>query len=125
MAEKPFGYRLEYATSSRSKCKGPEPCQGSPIENGQFRVGSLVDFRGATSFAWRHWGCTTPKTSESMRGYFGEPSELGGYEDLKPEDQAKVVKAWQEGKIDPADVPESARKPAAAEDEDEEVGELR
>lgn len=54
-----------------------------------------------------------------MQKFFGEPSESDGYGDLKPEDQAEVVKAWQEGKIDPADVPESARKPAAAEDEDE------
>jgi hypothetical protein len=59
-----------------------------------------------------------------MKKSLDEPSELDGYDELKPEDQAKIVKAWQEGKVDPADVPESARKPEAG-DEDEEGGEKR
>lgn len=58
-----------------------------------------------------------------MKKSFDEPSELDGYDELRPEDQAKIVKAWQEGKVDPADIPESARKPAAAGDEGEEDGE--
>ena len=54
-----------------------------------------------------------------MKKSFDEPSELDGYDDLKPEDQAKIFKAWQEGKVDPADIPETAKKPAAG-DEDQE-----
>ena len=57
-----------------------------------------------------------------MKKLLKEPSELDGYDELKPEDQAKIIKAWQEGKVD---VPESARKHAAAGDEDEGDEELR
>ena len=60
-----------------------------------------------------------------MKKLLDDPSELDGYDELKPEDQAKIIKAWQEGKVDPADVPESARKHAAAGDEDEGDEELR
>ena len=60
-----------------------------------------------------------------MKKSLDDPSKLDGYDELKPEDQAKIIKAWQEGKVDPADVPESARKPAVAGDEDEGDEELR
>ena len=52
-----------------------------------------------------------------MKKNFEEGSELDGYGDLRPEDQAKIIKAWQDGRIPDEDIPESARKPA---DEDEE-----
>ena len=60
-----------------------------------------------------------------MKKSLDEPSELDGYDELKPEDQAKIIKAWQEGKVDSADIPETARKPAAAGDENEGDEELR
>ena len=47
-----------------------------------------------------------------MKNLLEESSELDGYEDLRPEDQAKVVKAWQEGHVAEEDIPESARKAA-------------
>jgi hypothetical protein len=47
-----------------------------------------------------------------MKKQFGEASELDGYDDLIPEDQAKVIKAWQDGQVADEDVPDSARKPA-------------
>ena len=53
-----------------------------------------------------------------MKKTFGEGSELDGYEDLRPEDQAKIIKAWQDGHVADEDIPESARKPA---DEDGEA----
>ena len=51
-----------------------------------------------------------------MKKTFGEGSELDGYDELRPEDQAKVIKAWQEGHVADEDIPESARKPADDED---------
>jgi hypothetical protein len=61
-----------------------------------------------------------------MKKSLNDPSKLDGYDLLKPEDQAKIIKAWQEGKVDPADVPESARKPPAGdEDEEDEVKAMR
>ncbi|KAF8886158.1 hypothetical protein BD779DRAFT_1407656, partial [Infundibulicybe gibba] len=117
MAEKPSGYRLEYASSARAKCKGPKPCAGTPIEKGQLRLGSVVDFRGNTSFAWRHWGCTTKKIIENLKKSFEEPSELDGFDDLSAEDRAKIVEAWQTGAVADADIPDSARKPQEDDDD--------
>jgi len=107
---KKSGYRLEYASSARAKCKGPKPCAGTAIGKGELRVGSLVDFKGNTSFSWRHWGCTTNKIIENMKKNFEDASELDGYEDLRPEDQEKVNKAWEDGQVADEDIPESARK---------------
>jgi len=106
---KKSGYRLEYASSARAKCKGPKPCAGTAIGKGELRVGSLVDFKGNTSFSWRHWGCTTNKIIENMKKNFEDASELDGYEDLRPEDQEKVNKAWEDGQVADEDIPESAR----------------
>ncbi|PCH44734.1 zf-PARP-domain-containing protein [Wolfiporia cocos MD-104 SS10] len=117
---KKSGYRLEYSPSARSKCTGPKPCKGTALGKGELRVGSLVDFRGNTSFQWRHWGCVTPKIIENMKKSFEEADELDGFEELKAEDQEKVRKAWEDGKVADEDVPESARKPEGEEEDDEE-----
>lgn len=77
-----------------------------------------VDFRGNTSFAWRHWGCVTPRIIENMKKNFDSATELDGFDELPAEDQAKVEKAWEEGHVADEDIPDSARKP-----EDEEDGE--
>ena len=47
-----------------------------------------------------------------MKQLFEEASELDGYEALTPEDQARVIKAYQEGHVADEDIPESARKSA-------------
>ncbi|KAG2353537.1 hypothetical protein BDR07DRAFT_702010 [Suillus spraguei] len=116
---KKSGYRLEYATSARSKCKGPKPCAGSPITKGELRVGSVVDFRGNTSYAWRHWGCTTAKIISNMKSQFESADELDGFDDLKDEDKERLRKAWEEGKVADEDIPETARKAPGEEAEDE------
>lgn len=54
----------------------------------------------------------TPKIIANVKKSFEEASELDGYEALKPEDQARVIKAYQEGHVADEDIPESARKPA-------------
>jgi hypothetical protein len=48
-----------------------------------------------------------------------EASDLDGYEDIGEENQAKIIKAWQEGHVAEEDIPESARK-KPADDEDAE-----
>ena len=57
-----------------------------------------------------------------MKKRFQEGSELDGYDNLRPEDQAKIIKAWQDGRIPDEDIPEGARKPARADgsEDDEE-----
>lgn len=52
---------------------------------------------GNSAFQWRHWGCTTAKQFENMKGSFDEAEELDGFEDLKPEDQERVKKAFEVG----------------------------
>lgn len=55
-----------------------------------------------------------------MKKTISEGSELDGYEGLRPEDQAKVIKAWQEGHVADEDIPETARKPVGEDGEEEE-----
>lgn len=118
---KKSGYRLEYASSNRAKCKGPKPCQGTAIAKGELKFGSLVDFKGNTSFAWRHWGCVTEKILTNAKNSFEEADELDGFEELNEDDQEKIRKAWEEGHVAEEDVPESAKK--AAGDDEESDGE--
>lgn len=66
--------------------------------------------------AWRHWGCVTRKILENAKKQFEEASELDGYEELTPQDQAKITLAWVDGEVADADIPDSARKPEAEED---------
>ena len=54
-----------------------------------------------------------------MKKSIEEAEELDGFEDLEASDQDKVRKAWEEGHVADEDIPESARKPTDAEDEDE------
>ncbi|KIJ65666.1 hypothetical protein HYDPIDRAFT_88670 [Hydnomerulius pinastri MD-312] len=115
---KKSGYRLEYASSARAKCKGPKPCSGTTIPKGALRVGSIVDFRGNTSYAWRHWGCTTPKILSNMKAQFSSADDLDGFEDLNDEDKDRVRHAFDEGKVADEDIPETARK-ADGDDEEE------
>jgi len=103
------GYRLEYASSGRAKCKGPKPCSGTAIGKGELRFGSQVDFRGNVSFAWRHWGCVTPAIITNMKQSFEDADELDGFDDLKDKDKERIRKAWEEGKVADEDIPESAR----------------
>ncbi|KXN91805.1 PARP-type zinc finger-containing protein C2A9.07c [Leucoagaricus sp. SymC.cos] len=115
MSEKTTGYRLEYASSNRAKCKGPKPCSGTTINKGDLRFGTLVEVRGNQSFAWRHWGCVTPKLIENIKKNFSEASELDGFEDLNDDDKAKVLKAYEDGHVADEDIPDSARKPEGEE----------
>ncbi|KAI0765256.1 poly polymerase and DNA-ligase Zn-finger region-domain-containing protein [Fomes fomentarius] len=116
---KKSGYRLEYASSGRAKCTGPKPCKGTPIGKGELRFGSLIDFQGKTSFQWRHWGCVTTRIINNMKNNFNEADELDGFDDLNDEDQKRVEKAWEDGRVAPEDVPETAKK-GDGEEEDEE-----
>ena len=55
-----------------------------------------------------------------MRNSFNDPSELDGYDELKPQDKERVNKAWEDGHVADEDIPESAKKPAGeVSDEDD------
>ncbi|RXW17298.1 hypothetical protein EST38_g8556 [Candolleomyces aberdarensis] len=65
------GYRVGYAPTSRGFCKGPKPCAGTKVEKGSFRLGSLVEFQGKSSFAARE----KARRTHDETGDEGEPSE--------------------------------------------------
>lgn len=102
-------YCIEYARSSRSKCKGLKPCKGTPINEGDLRFGTWVEFRANHTVVWRHWGCVTPKLLENLKKTISEPSQLEGYNNLRESDRTKIVKAWEDGRVAEDDIPESAK----------------
>ena len=71
--------------------------------------------------AWRHWGCTTRKILENMKESLGEAEELDGFEDLNDEDKARIKKAWEEGHVDPSDVPDTQDAMIAMTEEEEKL----
>ncbi|KAJ6516270.1 hypothetical protein C8R45DRAFT_238590 [Mycena sanguinolenta] len=99
------GYRLEYAISGRFGCKGDRPCKGTLIPKGSLRFGSTVDFQGNTCFAWRHWGCVTPRVLEKVKKVHDEAADLDGFDELSREDQARITRAWENGHVDYEDIP--------------------
>jgi NADH:ubiquinone oxidoreductase subunit len=62
----------------------------------------------------------TPKILSNIKNSAENPSDLDGYEELNPEDKEKVNKAWEEGKVAPEDIPESAKKPQGDDEEGDE-----
>ncbi|EFP89054.1 uncharacterized protein PGTG_14895 [Puccinia graminis f. sp. tritici CRL 75-36-700-3] len=103
------GYRVEYASSGRAKCNGRKPCFGTAIPKGQLRFGTWVTLHEKGSFKWRHWGCLTSSVLKNVSTELEDKiEELDGFEDLQPTDQEKIKKAFQDGHIDPSDLPPSA-----------------
>ncbi|KAK7684965.1 hypothetical protein QCA50_011800 [Cerrena zonata] len=118
--ERKGGYRLDYATNNRSGCKGPKPCAGTKIVKGELRLAALVDFRGNTSWAYRHWGCVTPKVISNMKEIFDNAADLDGFDELEEADQEKITKAWEDGDDDEEEGGKKKGKKAAAKKEKKE-----
>jgi hypothetical protein len=55
----------------------------------------------------------------NLKSEFEKAEELDGYEELEPQDQAKLDTAWETGHVADEDIPDSARKPDEDGDEDE------
>ncbi|GLB44556.1 hypothetical protein LshimejAT787_1701830 [Lyophyllum shimeji] len=106
------GFRIEYATNV-AQCQGPRPCNRTDISTGDLRIGHLIGNQ-RRRFSWRHWGCVLPQHIEKLKkAGVKNASELGGYEDLRPEDKLRVDEAWQKGEIAEEDIREVHRKPPA------------
>lgn len=110
----PPKHSIDYSRSTRSVCKGPAPCNGSPIPVGSLRYGQLVPGEYGETVAWRHWGCVNPDILRSIA--LVDQSAIIGFSKLRPEDQAKVRQAIVDQRVDPADVPLTAKvaTPSAA-----------
>lgn len=101
------GHAIDYSKSSLSVCKGPSPCSGSPIAVGSLRYGELVPGEFGEIVIWRHWGCVTPDILRVLASV--GLNTVTGFNTLRPEDQGKVSRAIALGRVDPADIPPSAR----------------
>lgn len=101
------GHAIDYSKSSLSVCKGPSPCSGSPIAVGSLRYGELVPGEFGEIVIWRHWGCVTPDILRVLATV--GLNTVTGFNTLRPEDQGKVSRAIALGRVDPADIPPSAR----------------
>jgi len=121
------GYRVEYASSGRAKCNGRKPCKGTAIGKGQIRFGTWVTVHENGAFKWRHWGCLTSSVLKNVSEELeGKISELDGFEELEVGDQEKIKKAFEEGRVDPDDVPPTAvPEKSAAEEEDDKAPKKR
>ncbi|KIJ45019.1 hypothetical protein M422DRAFT_251674 [Sphaerobolus stellatus SS14] len=123
--KKPGGYRLEYASSGRAKCKD-KYCTNSltTLIVGLILVclftAQAMQWNYHRESAWRHWGCVTPKILSNIASSLNSADDLDGFEDLKDEDKERVRKAVEEGKVADEDVPESAKKTDADGEEAEE-----
>lgn len=93
---------------------------GNTITKDTIRFGTIVDFKGNKSFAWRHWGCVTAKQLTNIKESVGSASDLDGYDELKDEDKAKLDTAFEVGHVAEEDIPETAKGGDGEEDEEEE-----
>ncbi|KAG0704509.1 SNF2 family N-terminal domain-containing protein [Suillus ampliporus] len=103
----PPKHSIDYSRSSRSVCKGPAPCNGSPIPVGSLRYGQLVPGEYGETVAWRHWGCVTPDILRSLAVV--DQSTIIGFGNIRPMDQTKVRRAIANQRVDQTDVPLTAK----------------
>ncbi|GLB37536.1 putative HIRAN [Lyophyllum shimeji] len=96
-----------YSKSSRAKCHGPPPCNGTPLEIGTLRYGRIIPGEFGDTIQWRHWGCVTPATLNELSSV--PVDSVAGFKDLRPQDQQKIKLAICSRRIDPGDIPESAK----------------
>ncbi|EAU91423.2 hypothetical protein CC1G_01912 [Coprinopsis cinerea okayama7 len=112
-----------YSKSVRARCHGPPPCKNSAILVGALRYGKAVASATGEQVEWRHWGCVTPDILNELalvtvhnivdfnRLKYGSPipSPDSVLTLLRPSDQQKISMAISLRRIDPSDIPETAR----------------
>ena len=52
----------------------------------------------------RHWGCITPTVFSRLQDEAANPDDVDGFEDLRPEDQERIRKAYEDGRSKPTPV---------------------
>ncbi|KIJ19024.1 hypothetical protein PAXINDRAFT_97103, partial [Paxillus involutus ATCC 200175] len=104
-------HAIDYSKSSRSVCKGPAPCTGTPLPPGSLRYGQIAKGEFGETVHWRHWGCVTPDILRNLA--ITDLNSITGFSTIRPDDQQKVRRAIATQHIDPADIPASAKVVAA------------
>ncbi|THH08085.1 hypothetical protein EW145_g2943 [Phellinidium pouzarii] len=103
----------QYSKSSRAKCHGPPPCQGSFIDLGALRYGRIsfgeYESQRLKTLHLEYRGCVTPAILQSLAVM--DLGRITGFVNLRRNDQTKVRQAIARKRVDPADVPETAKNP--------------
>ncbi|EIN11512.1 hypothetical protein PUNSTDRAFT_63180, partial [Punctularia strigosozonata HHB-11173 SS5] len=101
----------QYSKSSRAKCHGPPPCKGTAIGLGDLRYGSIshsLEYGEVRLLGTMP--CTLPSANEWKRWSNGDTGTSAVTTTFRPEDQQKIRNAVISRRIDPSDVPESAKQ---------------
>ncbi|KAG5635503.1 hypothetical protein H0H81_011022 [Sphagnurus paluster] len=81
--------------------------QGSPMDIGTLRYGVAMTGEFGETVEWRHWGCVTPATINQLAAI--NLDDINGFKSLIPQDQQKIRLAISLRRIDPSDIPDSAK----------------
>ncbi|KKZ67787.1 hypothetical protein EMCG_06553 [[Emmonsia] crescens] len=100
-------YRIEEASTGRAGCKNKE-CQEKKekILKGELRLGSWIDTENFQSWAWKHWGCVTPRQIASIQDIVGDEKDctlIDGYDEISAENQEKFREAVEQGHVSDSD----------------------
>ncbi|KAG7098689.1 hypothetical protein E1B28_000603 [Marasmius oreades] len=76
------------------------------MEVGSLRYGVIVPSEFGEEVEWRHWGCVTPNILLELAAVL---DDVRGYAELKPSDQQRIRTAVALRRINPSDIPKSAR----------------
>ncbi|KAK2742368.1 hypothetical protein FQN55_007902 [Onygenales sp. PD_40] len=100
-------YRIEEASTGRAGCKNKE-CNENKVKilKGELRLGSWVESEQFQSWAWKHWGCVTPKQVVNIQEIVGDEKDYSlfdGYDEISEENQKKIRNAVEQGHVDDED----------------------
>ncbi|KAJ6594021.1 SNF2 family N-terminal domain-containing protein [Mycena capillaripes] len=103
-------HAVGYSKSLRAQCHGPEPCKGSSLPIGTLRYGqTTTNAFGETTVEWRHWGCVTSPILSTLATLTMD--RVAGFDQLSPADQSKIRTAIARRRVDPSDIPVTAKIP--------------
>ncbi|KAL0956474.1 hypothetical protein HGRIS_002620 [Hohenbuehelia grisea] len=98
---------IEYSKSSRAQCHGSPPCKGTLIDLGRLRYGKTIKTEYGENVEWRHWGCVDAAILGALARV--PPESIPGFSTLRAPDQQKIRRAIQLRRVDPSDIPSSAK----------------
>ncbi|KAJ6625516.1 SNF2 family N-terminal domain-containing protein [Mycena sp. CBHHK59/15] len=101
-------HAVGYSKSSRAKCHGPEPCKGSSLPIGTLRYGQRTVNEYGDTVEWRHWGCVTPSILSQLATQT-PMDRVAGFDQLSVADQQKIRAAISRRRVDPNDIPATAK----------------
>lgn len=78
---------------------------------GTLRYGKVSNDGITETVEWRHWGCVTPAILDQIASV--KLDTIDGFKDLNPSDQQKIRIAVSLRRVDPSDIPATARTRSA------------